>query len=482
MDLHFKTKTLKKQLTDDQKFVKIYGPIAEKLKQRLNVLYSAENLKTLGLIPHLRLHQPVGTQKGEWSIGIKANWRLAFTVETPIVKREDGSLDLTSVMALKILSIDHPNLKSKKLATLEAKKELLVPPGATLLDMIDDLKMTRAEFAERLGKSKNELSDLIHGETTITRETAHKLEMVLGVPEKFWRNLGKHYQKELSELQRLAFQEDCKKWVTRFPLTYLKKHGILPHTKNKVVLSEALLKFFRVSSPKEWNAIYHERSLSLDIELKHTLEVEAISVWLRLGALKAEKSKAHAFDRAKTSKKIDVFHEICRNPSENWLQDLIDLCTEQGFVLAVIPQISKAPIFGAVRWTKRNTLPILQLTSRNKNYNTFWFSFYHELAHILLHDKHDIFLEGLKTVTQDEKKEEEADDFAQNILDLPQKLVDDFPKDFKFLIRSDKRQYINELTRKYDIFPGIIVSQLQRLQLIDYSDNVMNSLKIEVEL
>ena len=58
------------------------------------------------------------------------------------------------------------------------------------------------------------------------------------------------------------------------------------------------------------------------------------------------------------------------------------------------PCISKAPIYGATLWIKNNTLPLIQITDRQKDYNAFWFTFYHELAHILYHGKKEIFIDG----------------------------------------------------------------------------------------
>src|SRR5699024_7058859 len=238
-------------------------------------------------------------------------------------------------------------------------------------EMIEDLKMSQTELGERLGKTKAKISNLINGKTAITNNTARKLENVLGVPAGFWLNLEKNYQEELVKIQKMEFMETCKEWISNFPLPFLKKQGILPDTRKKPVLSEALLKFFRVASPSEWAVIYRERSMAFKIELKHTSHAEAISVWLRMGELKADKINVGKFDKKATVKNIESFQEICRNPGQNWLQDLVGLCAEYGIALALVPSIKKAPIYGVARWLKQNSLPVIQLTDRNKDYNSF---------------------------------------------------------------------------------------------------------------
>jgi len=306
--------------------------------------------------------------------------------------------------------------------------------------------------------------------------------MVLGVSAGFWLNLEKSYQEELLEIQKLSFMENCKDWVSRFPTAFLKKQGILPQTRIKAELSEALLKFFRIASPKEWKDIYCENSMAFKIELKHTSNVEAISVWLRIGELKTEQLNVKEFDKKEILNNIGLFEEICRNPSQNWMQDLVDLCAEQGIALVLVPSVPKAPIYGVARWLNKNSLPVIQLTDKNKDYNSFWFSFYHELGHILKHGKTDIFLEGLNDIVQDDKKEKEAHAFAKEHLELTQEVIDKFPRNFNLLGPAKKRSYIKNIAKENALNESIVVSQLRRMKLIDYADVSMKSLKIKVEV
>jgi addiction module HigA family antidote len=87
------------------------------------------------------------------------------------------------------------------LSTLEAKKQLLSPPGETILETIETLGISQTELCERLGKSKAKTNDLINGKISITNEIARKLEMVLSVSASFWLNLEKEYQEEIVEIE-----------------------------------------------------------------------------------------------------------------------------------------------------------------------------------------------------------------------------------------------------------------------------------------
>jgi len=84
---------------------------------------------------------------------------------------------------------------------LEAKKLLLSCPGDTIQEHIDAIGMSQAELAERLGRSVPKLNELIKGKAPITKDTATKLEYVLGIPAGFWLNLESNYQVELLEIE-----------------------------------------------------------------------------------------------------------------------------------------------------------------------------------------------------------------------------------------------------------------------------------------
>lgn len=172
---------------------------------------------------------------------------------------------------------------------LELKKSLLSTPGESIQENIDFIGMSQAELAERLGRSVPKLNELIKGKAPITKETAAKLEYVLGIPATFWLNLERQYQEELLQIHQLEFLENCKDWVTGFPIASLKSMNLLPETQNRAEIAENLLKFFRVASPQEWSVIYKEESMAFKVELKHTKDPKAISAWLRIGELQAEK-------------------------------------------------------------------------------------------------------------------------------------------------------------------------------------------------
>ncbi len=358
---------------------------------------------------------------------------------------------------------------------LQLKKSLLSCPGDTIQEHIDYIGMSQAELAERLGRSVPKLNELIKGKAPITKETATKLEYVLGVPASFWLNLERTYQDELLEIEQMEHLEQCQEWVSSFPLAKMKSFGLLPNTRKKPELADSLLKLFRVASPTQWSDIYIGSSLVFKIELRHTTEPQAISVWLRLGELQADKINVEAYNKKELRNNLDQIQDIAYQHSDTWLEELQTLCASCGVALVYTPCIAKAPIYGATRWIKNNSVPLIQITDRQKDYNAFWFTFYHELAHILKHGKKDIFIDGIESIKPDKEKEEEADAFAARML------LSEKERNELFQYPNFDRELILELSKKFKKHPGIIVAQVQRQYNHLYKNVHLNSLKTKVE-
>ena len=142
------------------------------------------------------------------------------------------------------------------MTTRATEKALLTCPGDTIQETIDTIGMTQRELAERLGYPFNKLNQLIKGEVSLTPEMAVKLEHVLGIPVRTWLELERMYQEDklaIDEQERLAEQFD---WLSQFPLSALKKWGIIGKGRKNISQVEDLLSFFQVASKEEWERIW----------------------------------------------------------------------------------------------------------------------------------------------------------------------------------------------------------------------------------
>ena len=94
---------------------------------------------------------------------------------------------------------------------LESKKYIALPPGATIVEQLNDVGMTTKEFADCMGLTVRGIDMLLAGKMALSQDIACKLESVLGVPAKFWNNLETIYRTKLEEISKEHNQDNKKR-------------------------------------------------------------------------------------------------------------------------------------------------------------------------------------------------------------------------------------------------------------------------------
>jgi addiction module HigA family antidote len=346
--------------------------------------------------------------------------------------------------------------------TLEIAKSLLSPPGDTIQEHIDFVGMSQVELAERMGRPKEKINDVIKGREPISTATAFQLEKVLGIPAGFWLNREKTYRKELYELQQQQEHEKEKDWLDAFPVNDMRKLGWLPDSREKHVLVDSLLKFFCVASTEEWERIYidEEISVAFRVSLAHTQSPHSISAWLRKGEIQSKEIKIDEFDKKKFKKALAEIKELAFLMPDDFIRQLQNICANCGVAVVFTQKLPKAPISGATRWFHNK--PIIQLSGTYRTNDHFWFTFFHEAAHIILHGKKEIFLENVEGTEIDQEKEEEANAFAAKVLlaeNELQQIIDAAPL---------TEVVIYEFAEKFRTPAGVLIGRLQHLKLIPF--------------
>jgi HTH-type transcriptional regulator / antitoxin HigA len=74
-----------------------------------------------------------------------------------------------------------------------------VPPGHTVKETMEAMKITQRELADRTGLTVQTLNCIFKGEQTISYDTANELELVTGTPAEFWNNLEAQYRAQLAK-------------------------------------------------------------------------------------------------------------------------------------------------------------------------------------------------------------------------------------------------------------------------------------------
>ncbi|MET0001277.1 MAG: ImmA/IrrE family metallo-endopeptidase [Candidatus Thiodiazotropha lotti] len=351
------------------------------------------------------------------------------------------------------------------------------PPGDTILDLMEERDWSQTELANRLGFSSKHLNQLIKGKVSLTYEAALKLERVFGSTVSFWMNRESKYRQQMAKLEAQEMYSKWVDWLDKLPLSDFKRLGVIEDKriseKSKPLLVEQLLTFFGVASPDDWVNHYGSMNLSFRRSKENQADVGAIASWLRLGEKVAENIFAPKYNRAKFEKAVYKIRELTVLRSDEFGPIIDELCLHSGVKLILVDSIKKAHVSGVARWLNNHS-PIIQLSLYGKTNDKFWFTFFHEAAHILFHsaEKKAIFLDDMD-FNQNSREEEEANEWARNIL-----IPESYELDLKCLKYKTE---ILDFSNRVSVHPGIVVGRLQYDGSINYN-TALNKLKTSFDI
>lgn len=348
------------------------------------------------------------------------------------------------------------------------------PPGETLRDILDERQMSQAEFAERCGRPKKTICEIISGKTAITPETAIQFETVLGVPASFWNSREMLFQTYLAAKKEDENLKKYKDWASNFPCAELIKLGWIKDVgRNAVDRIKELLRFFAVASPEQWEStkLPINRQTNFRKSAKLNADEHAISAWLRKGDIDAQAIQARPYNKDGFKSALNEIRELvtCSSPSE-FIPRITKLCAENGVAFVITKNLPGVPVSGATRWLSP-TKAILQLSVRFLTEDHFWFSFFHEAAHILLHGKRDPMIDWVSSKDPTDQIERQADRFASDFLINSEKWLKWIASASSF----SESEIIN-FAKSEKVSPGIVLGRLQHEKKIRH-DSIMNRIK-----
>lgn len=343
-----------------------------------------------------------------------------------------------------------------------------IHPGVHLKDTLETLSISQTELANRLSLSRKVINEIIAGKAPISPSSAILLERVLKIPAHIWNNLQRNYDLNLAYLYEQIKLNEESELLINFPVRTMINYGWIPDSRKKNEKVKFLLSFFGVSSLKN---IENSLSVQFRRSKRRNLSKEAIYAWLRKGELEVQSKETDSFNDGELKKRLTAFRSLASTPPEIFEPKLKKICAEAGVAIAFVPELPKSFINGATFWLDNFRKVALLLSLRFKTNDHLWFSFFHELGHILLHKKRENFLDIEKDVFSkgDKLKETEADSFAADIL-IPREKWQEFKFDFPF-----SKSKVNQFAQSINIAPGIVVGRLQKEKLLPYTH--LNGLK-----
>jgi len=341
------------------------------------------------------------------------------------------------------------------MSTYTYQPDYAMHPGETLREKLEELQMTPKEFAIRTSKPIQTISKVLNAKSSITFDMAVQFEKVLNIPANFWTKKQANYNAFLAKEKYKQDIVEAQEWAKLFPYAQMAKFGIVKTSRKIEEKTEELLDFFNVSKHTAWENIYFNQMTRVHfrISLKHTKNPYALSVMLQMGKLEAKKIQAPIFNKKLLRELIPQLKMLMVDSPNNFLQQIQQMCLTAGVKVIYTPNLKQTVTNGVVRWIDDN--PVVQMTDRYKKYDIFWFSFFHELGHVLLHsNKKNIFLEE-SAATEQSKEELEADAFAGNVV-----LTDEEYNNIKNVLETENNManaldyYANKYNTHKDIILG----------------------------
>jgi len=340
------------------------------------------------------------------------------------------------------------------------KPDYSVHPGEILGETLKARSISQSELASRCGISEKHVSQIINGKASVTSETALLFERSLGIRASLWTNLESSYRLHIARRAEEARFASYYDWAKKFPLRSLSQRGWIPQTSNKEEKVRALLEFFGVSSPTTWEAQYKKLTVAYRKSPAFTTSMKSIAPWVRIGELKASDIETQPFNKTRFRRSLHKIRQLTSLDPSEFEPRMKQLCDEAGVALVFVPELPGTHVSGATRWLSSDKALIIQ-SLRYRTDDHFWFTFFHEAAHILLHGKHTLFIdEELKNVSDEEAK---ADAFAANHL-IPRARYDKFVS-----IRPISRIRVVDFAKELQIAPGVVVGRLQHDEIVPFS-------------
>lgn len=272
---------------------------------------------------------------------------------------------------------------------------IAIPPGATVKEQLLNRGMSQKEFALRMDMSEKHISKFLNGDVILTTDMASRLEMVLGLPARFWNNLESIYREKLQLIKEENEMDEDKELIENYPYSQMAKLEWAETSENPLVKVKELRKFFEVVKL----SIIDNNLLPGIVYKKHDTNNEnyfSLITWTQKAKLEARSIKTKPIN-------IDGIKDVIPNILNTESNNVVELLAEYGVALVVLPKFNNTKVHGAT-FLDNKKIVIALIDDDN-----FYSNLFHEIGHILLgHINKDYIPDG--------NEERDAEAFSKSVL------------------------------------------------------------------
>lgn len=336
------------------------------------------------------------------------------------------------------------------------------PPGDTISRIAAANNVSMHELAERIGFEEGVFSGIMDGRIQISDDIAEALSAELGASNQFWTERYNQFLADRTRLNCSSPIPSLATWGQSFPVRALRELGWLPKGSRGERLSKDILQFFGCDNISNWNERYSAGIGQVAFRTSFAFETDEMATlsWLRVGELQCETIPLSEFSASDFRKRLPEMKKLCAYKRPDvFFPKLQQACAEVGVAL-VSSKAPKGCRASGATWTNANGNPVIQLSFRFLSEDHFWFTFFHEAAHVVLHGTDHISVDGADPSPLGRSQcEDEADTFAQDVL-IQSELKDEM------LNAIPTRLHARKIARQTGVTPGIVVGQLQKAGIL----------------
>ncbi|WDF55244.1 ImmA/IrrE family metallo-endopeptidase [Mucilaginibacter sp. KACC 22063] len=351
------------------------------------------------------------------------------------------------------------------LTTETFKPNWISVPGDTIVELLEEKKISVHHFAAQMNSSIGFINELLNGTAVITEETSQKLSEILGASVDFWLRREFQYREGLVRLKKVAEQS----WLKLLPIRDMINFGWIKEEVAKSV--DALLLYFGVSDINEWHNKYQAEMAQVSFRTSSSFKQQpaAVAAWLRQGEIQSQSIECKDWNAALFAASLTEIRSLTKiKEPEIFLPKLKAICAKCGVAIAIVRTPNGCQASGVTKFLSPNRA-LLMLSFRYLTDDHFWFTFFHEAGHLLLHGQNSVFVEEISRNRLTSEEEKEANEFAAEQL-IPSIYRENMMK----LPVSNKRLIIG-FASKIGVSAGILIGQMQHFGKIEY--NRFNSYK-----
>lgn len=273
-------------------------------------------------------------------------------------------------------------------------RDLIIHPGETIAEVIEERGMSQRELAIRTGMTEKHISTVISGQKNISPLFARRLEYALGIDASFWMNLQNNYDEEILSYEEIhAISDEEFSILDNLDVTAnsLADYDFFKVSDDKVEMVLNYRKFFGVSDLTNIPKLSSLNSYSFPAN--SNAELYALFTWLKLcELLNKDNVITHNFNIDKLLKCIpDIKKAMYEKPHiiQKYLSDIFSKC---GIAFCIVPKIKGISAKGYIR--KNNSGAVLLCVTGNQKYaDEFWLDIFHELSHLINGDVKNSFID-----------------------------------------------------------------------------------------